>query len=359
MTRANVTGMAAPDPIPIADDVCEILFQGDAKAQVSQLAALVRSAAGAVDGLLAEVEGRGGMDRLLPDSPAPENAALLDALTDGLAGADGVTRLARAFIRRGGDYDRVGLNRLLARAEDLKVVAPALSSLIAAGLYDRLISVLTGDGTSDSPALRALAAARPDYEVARLNAPALQRLAASGSAQTPYDLIIVPGFTPVDAARPVPLDQLPAALARLALAISDFNAGCAPLFFLTGSAVHPPGTPFNEALMMRDHLVKSGIAPDRIVIDPFARHSTTNLRNAGRFLLSRKLRRAIIATGKDRPAFDQAFYFGHPTLSSFSDRCQEELGYLVGSLDEIEHNRIVFSPAPEVMRPDYRDPLDY
>ena len=70
------------------------------------------------------------------------------------------------------------------------------------------------------------------------------------------------------------------------------------------------------------------------------------------------LPRGLIVTGFDSPAFSQAFYFGHPTLSTFDLRCRRELGYSVGELEPIDDHHVAFLPSAEVDRPGYDDPLD-
>src|SRR5947208_3063634 len=82
---------------------------------------------------------------------------------------------------------------------------------------------------------------------------------------------------PPAATSPLALRQVAPAMERLALAYRDFLDGKAPLVLLTGGSVHPPGTPYNEGVMMADELVGKGVPRDRLLIDPWARHSTTNL----------------------------------------------------------------------------------
>ena len=351
------------DPIPVADEVCEILFQGDPQKESGRLVGLLRSAAGGIDGVLAEVERRGALDRLLPAAPSDSAATLLDALISGVTGVEGFLLLARGFIDGGGDYDRVGINHLIDRANDLKLLPVVFADLVRGGDYDALIALMTSDHASDTPMLRALAAARPTWNRDALNPKATallgNRAAWQGARRFEYDLIIVPGFTPVAAAQSIALSELPAAGTRVELALSDFKAGRAPFFCLTGSAVHPPGTPENEALMMREELLKKGVPEERILVDPYARHTTTNVRNAGRFMLQFGLSKGLIVTGAESPVFDQAFYLGHPDVSSFHARCLDELGYSVGELSEAGEHRIAYVPSEDVKTLNWRDPLDY
>ncbi len=170
-----------------------------------------------------------------------------------------------------------------------------------------------------------------------------------------YDLLIVTGYTPLGARQPVRLH--PIARERVDAALTSFRAKLAPFILTTGGAVHPAGTPFCEAIEMKRELVARGVPPERVVVEPRARHSTTNLRNAGRFMLAHGLTRGLVVAGGGWPFFNQAWYFAHPELSSFNRRCRRELGYVVGALRKIDAARVAFTPAPECARPG-DDPLD-
>ena len=190
-------------------------------------------------------------------------------------------------------------------------------------------------------------------DVARENAAALVTAkATAGHAASPFDLLVVPGFTPLDLA--VPASELHAeARARLLRALDDLHAGAAPLVMVSGGNVHPDGTPFNEALEMKRFLLAHGVPEARILIEPCARHSHTNVRNVARFMLSTGLRRALIVT-----SFDQAYYFANPRASSFDARCLADLGYLVGAFEGVDTYRVAFEPSGRTLAigPDPRDP---
>lgn len=207
-----------------------------------------------------------------------------------------------------------------------------------------------------------LAGPRPSYGEEEMNAPTKQAIrryvAARPGRLHAYDALIIPGFTPLHARQAMSLSQIPAARRRLDLAIQDFRGGRAPFLIVTGGSVHPSGTPYNEALMMREYLLEKGVPADRILVEPYARHSTTNLRNAGRLMLDMRLSSALIVTGFDRPVFDQAFYFGHPRLSTFAWRSRRELGYQLGSLTGIDSHHIAFIPGSRVNTRKCMDPLD-
>ncbi len=191
------------------------------------------------------------------------------------------------------------------------------------------------------------------FDLTRENAPALVTARAiAASASGPFDLVVVPGFTPLDLAAPTP-ELHPEAQARLLRALDDLRAGAAPLVMVSGGNVHPEGTPQNEALEMKRFLLAHGVPEERILVEPCARHSHTNLRNVSRFMLSVGLRRALIVT-----SIDQAYYFANPRASSFDARCLADLGYLVGAFEGVDAYRVAFEPSGRTFSvgPDPRDP---
>ncbi|MEO6572583.1 MAG: YdcF family protein [Polyangiaceae bacterium] len=190
-------------------------------------------------------------------------------------------------------------------------------------------------------------------DVARENGPALLTARAIATqASGPFDLLVVPGFTPLDLAAPAS-ELHPEAQARLLRALDDLRAGAAPLVMVSGGNVHPDGTPFNEALEMKRFLIAHGVPEARVVVEPCARHSHTNVRNVARFMLSTGLRRALIVT-----SIDQAYYFANPRASSFDARCLSDLGYLVGAFEGVDMYRVAFEPSGRTLAvgPDPRDP---
>jgi hypothetical protein len=111
--------------------------------------------------------------------------------------------------------------------------------------------------------------------------------------------------------------------------------------------------------MMREYLMELGVSPSRILVDPHTRHTTTNLRNAGRFMLELGISHGLIVTGFESAIFSQAFYLGYPDLSTFLLRCQDELGYAVGELSGVDDHHIAFVPDAACPTPTYHDPLDH
>lgn len=187
-------------------------------------------------------------------------------------------------------------------------------------------------------------------DVDRLNAGASRRLVARSTREreVAWPVVVCPGYASDDQTAPLH----PTARARVVEAARVLRAERALVVLVTGGNVHPPGTPYNEALELRRALLELGVEPDRIAVDPYARHSTTNLRNAGRFLLAHGLERALVSTSRG-----QSFYFGHPWLSTYHLRCLLSLGYTVGSLRARGARLTAFEPSRRCLRRG-DDPLD-
>lgn len=247
---------------------------------------------------------------------------------------------------------------LLYAACDAQVLPAVFRCVVDAGLYESLREYLPRVGTGFDALLSDLAQARPSFDEDRLNEAALNTLYESPADEYHFDALIVPGFTPVRTSRPLGVRDLPAAQHRLNLALKLLRHATAPVVLVSGGCVHPAGTPINEALSMREYLIEEGCDPSSIVVEPYARHTTTNLRNAGRILRQAGRTRGLIVTGFDNPAFSQAFYLANPTLSTFHERCRRELGYIPGELHRHAENQVTFTPSREVDRRTLHDPWD-
>lgn len=97
-----------------------------------------------------------------------------------------------------------------------------------------------------------------------------------------YSAIMIPGQGPE-----VPeLKIAPLALIKMRRAVQEYRKPkTAPFIIVSGGTAHPPHTQINEAHEMREWLVAEyGLDPNEIVTEPYARHTTTNLRNTWRVL---------------------------------------------------------------------------
>lgn len=164
-----------------------------------------------------------------------------------------------------------------------------------------------------------------------------------------WPIVVCPGFASDD--QTAPISERSRERARRALKV--LREVGAHAILVTGGNVHPAGTAYNEAMELKRELLALGLPADRIAIDPAARHTTTNLRNAGRFVLAHGFDRALVVT-----SFGQSFYVGHGEVSTFELRCRKELGHGIGRLVPVGLRRTRFSPSARVFErgPDPLDP---
>jgi hypothetical protein len=166
-----------------------------------------------------------------------------------------------------------------------------------------------------------------------------------------YTAIIIPGVGPENPT--IPLSAR--GKLHLQMAARRFAQGDVAFIITSGAAVHPKGSRFVEAVEMRRALVERFHIPaDRIVIEPYARHTTTNLRNATRRL-------AAMGAPLDKPTLivanaDQSRYITSP---EFAARNPAELGYDPGVIGRrLSPYEVEFVPSLHSLRVDPWDPLD-
>lgn len=166
-----------------------------------------------------------------------------------------------------------------------------------------------------------------------------------------YSAIVIPGVGPDDLATPL------SARGKLnvRMAAERFRDGGAPFIILSGSNVHPRGTHVAEAVQMRQALIERfGISAADIVIEPYARHTTTNLRNATRRLVALGAPLAkdvLIVTNADQSRYIESAEFSH--------RNAVELGYQPGTIGaRLSATELTFRPSASSLRVDPMDPLD-
>jgi hypothetical protein len=151
------------------------------------------------------------------------------------------------------------------------------------------------------------------------NKPALDRVAGIDWKKFTYNCILVPGIGPEDPS----VALSPGGKANCELAAAAFHAGVAPFILVSGGYVHPNKTRFCEAVEMRRELIDQlHIPADVVLIDPHARHTTTNIRNAARLVYRYGL-------PMDLPTLVVSNSSQIHTIASngFAQRCRRELGY--------------------------------
>lgn len=180
---------------------------------------------------------------------------------------------------------------------------------------------------------------------ARHNARVLRELARRPEA-FPYAAIVLPGhglleqnetaiadLLPSDACKELhdgDLGRLGAMPIRTARGADALRGGVAPLVIVSGGAVHSRVV---EAFAMMQLLVcREGIAAERILVEPCADHTHTNLRNSGRWIHAMGGRAGYLLTDD----FIQSDYFQDFSgfeylMGSVDQRSLRDWGYLIGS----------------------------
>ncbi|RXD07681.1 YdcF family protein [Sphingomonas sp. UV9] len=376
MTAAAPVWAETPAPVAVADTVVDTL----SGRLFPMLGALGRSPAGTLD-----TRARAARIAACGDTPACVIEATIWTDQDRATIAAAVPRLAKTGVLRSmqpiADLSpSVGIDQEL---EALNVVL-RVYGLGTPGRYPKIdgpifatdspffadsvkVAIDTARAASDAPpatiaasvrlalalldANDATAATRFEPLDQRENAGALRLAARTDWKAFRYSLLIVPGVGPEDVATTLsPRSKLHALLAA-----QRYRQGLAPFILVSGSAVHPRGTRFVEAVEIRRALIERyGIPADRVILEPYARHTTTNLRNATR-------RMVALGIPLDRPTLivtdaEQSKYIESPT---FTDRNRTELGYLPGTVGRrLSVYDLEFRPSRLSLRHDPRDPLD-
>jgi hypothetical protein len=183
------------------------------------------------------------------------------------------------------------------------------------------------------------------------NRAAFERVKSIDWSRYKYSAILVPG-----SGTDRPGQALsPWGKARVTLAARRYKAGLAPFLIVSGGYVHPAQTPFCEALEMKKALMaEHGIPAEAIVIEPHARHTTTNVRNAARLLWRYGFpweKTALITTDHGQSAYIEA--------PAFAERCRTEIGHVpYEALKRISQFDLEFRPRLEALQLDPLEPLD-
>jgi len=301
--------------------------------------------------------------RALAEGPMVTSGAFIAYRTDGTG-----QRLARAWTDAAHGIDGILDVYGLGRAPRYPAI-DAVSFDVKSQPYGKLVSIVAAVLAEDSanlqlffqPSLRfalGLLDANHRDEAGRFepleageNRAALRRLATIQWDRFPYTAIVAPGSG--NESESVMLSAW--GKLRLTLAVRRFRDGKAPFLLVSGGFVHPNQTAHCEAIEMKRSLMADfGLPEDAILIDPHARHTTTNVRNAVRefyrygFPFSK---RALIVTDQEQSAYIEG--------ATFTDRCAKELGYQPAlSLTRLSQFDLTFVPNIQSLQFDARDPLD-
>lgn len=165
----------------------------------------------------------------------------------------------------------------------------------------------------------------------------------------PYSVLLVPGEGPEQYG--VAID--PVGKIRCRLAAEAYKKHLAPFIIVSGGKVHPYKTPYCEAEEMKKYLVDSlNILKRSIIMEPHARHTTTNLRNSARLMIPYGLpmeKPGLVICEKD----DEDY------ISKMDKRCINELGYVPYRLGKrVSDTQLEFYAVREAMTINSTEPLD-
>ena len=184
-----------------------------------------------------------------------------------------------------------------------------------------------------------------------LNEATFRRARKAEWSRYPFTALIVLGAGPEALTTPLS----PRSKVRIRAAAQRFANGEAPFLIVSGGAVHPRGTLHVEALEMRRALIERYAIPaDAILIEPYARHTTTNLRNAARLLFQ-----LHAPVGREALIVSDAEHIASIASADFADRSLRELGYQPGVMGQrLSNDALSFRPSAASSRIDPADPLD-
>ena len=142
---------------------------------------------------------------------------------------------------------------------------------------------------------------------------------------------------------------------RLRIAADMFARGMAPFIIVSGGNIHPNRTPFNEAVEMKRLLIEQhGVPADRILFEPHARHTTTNLRNTARLLLA-----AGFPTDRQALVVADHVTIRYIASAELTARNLREMGVQPGTLAPGPNRfSLLFTPDPAAFHVEISDPLD-
>lgn len=182
------------------------------------------------------------------------------------------------------------------------------------------------------------------------NKAAVNRIKTTRWDKYKYSVILVPGAGPDDPKEPLSAEGM----LRCRLAALQYQKGLAPFIVVSGGKVHPYKTRYCEATEMKQFLIdKMGIPASAIIIDPHARHTTTNMRNTARLMYRYGI--PFTKPGITCTTRGQSAMIG----STLIERCRKELDmtpYKNGK--RLSETEIEFFALIEALHIDPTEPMD-
>ena len=167
----------------------------------------------------------------------------------------------------------------------------------------------------------------------------------------PYSLILVLGAGPNDYTTLLS----PMGKSRLRMSALKYRQGAAPLIVVSGGRVHPYKTSNNEAFFMKKYLMEECNIPEQaIIVEPHARHTTSNVRNCVRIMFRQGIsmeKYALISSSQS--------HITSVVSNAFVERCMNEMGIKPYELGKrIADCFVEFYPRADALQINPIEPLD-
>lgn len=147
----------------------------------------------------------------------------------------------------------------------------------------------------------------------------------------------------------------PAGILRCRIGAMQYFMGRAPFIVVSGGRVHPYKTNYSEAEEMKQYLVNElGVPAHAVIMEPHARHTTTNIRNTARLLIH-------YGIPLDKPGIvcSTADQMGSVMSEKFARRCLNELGFVPYHLGKkLSETEAEYYVLPVSLRLNVTEPLD-
>jgi hypothetical protein len=190
-----------------------------------------------------------------------------------------------------------------------------------------------------------------DYEpmATTVNQTAAERVKLIKWTTYPYSHILVPGAGPDNLTTPLSGEGM----LRCKTAARQYQMGKAPFVVVSGGSVHPYKTKYNEAIEMKKYMVNTLHVPeDVVIIEPHARHTTTNIRNDVRLIFR-------YGMPMDKPGLIVTDKFQNNSIAHMEKRCLNELKYVPYKLGRrLSETSLEFYPVITSLQIDADEPMD-
>lgn len=182
-----------------------------------------------------------------------------------------------------------------------------------------------------------------------VNKPAADHIKITDFAKYPYTVILIPGAGPEEPGTALSAEGM----LRCRLAVQQYRARKAPYIMPSGGKVHPYKTKFCEAEEMKKYMVKVLHVPEyAIIMEPHARHTTTNMRNGVRLMYRYGIptnKPGLVVTDKSQTDY----------ILAMEGRCMKELQYVPYKLGKhLSDTAVEYFAVPEAMQINPYEPLD-